>query len=277
MNSNRFSRMALLLLSSLVMTTPPSADDLVDSRERAALAEEQAHLARKLKRLHQTMRVLADRLESEGRPRAVELLRDGISLLESREDTGDGSTLGERMQRSTEAIEEAQLVRSIESQQEVVQSLEKLLAVLMDRRSLESLEEEIAELRDLQAEANKLADAEAQLREDTQQLREDSANPAQKALDAGLKSALAQERQLLEQSESLGRSTGTLELEQLERALSRLAQDQRTDAEVLEAWAPKDTQEVATARELVGEAQAAERSAERLSQAAESLRAAARE
>ena len=72
---------SLLALAVLAVPTgqASAAPQDQESREQASLAEEQAHLRRQLRRLKDTMGILADRLEREGRTEAAELLRRGSS------------------------------------------------------------------------------------------------------------------------------------------------------------------------------------------------------
>lgn len=269
---------ATWLLAAGAAPTAPLADEQIQhSRERAAIAEEQTHLGRSLKRLRQTMNVLADRLEAEGRPRAVELLRDGIEMLDRRSEQMNSSTLEEVMETTTELIDGGQIVRSIESQESIIGELELLLTILMDRRNLESLEEQIAELQELQRTAAQLAQEEQELREATEQLRRESANAQQRRLEQQLESMLSEQNELLSANEEAGRRSGAIELEQLERELQELLRNEQTDASLLRDWNPAETETLEAALPLLREARAAEDSAERLASAAEELQQAARE
>jgi len=209
--------------------TPSQEVGASRSRELAGIAEEQALLLRQLQRLRSTMEVLLQRIEAEGRTHTAELIREALALLDERggDDGGSTVTVEERMGQARDALEEGQLVQSLESQTLLVENLERLLEVLLDRRNLEGLEERIAELRALQKNVQELAGREAELQEDTRALRETAANEAQHDLEEALARLARAQAELLKENERLGREAGTLELEQLERALSELIEDQR--------------------------------------------------
>ena len=200
---------ALLLPSIELGSAAPRDDDVRTSRELAGIAEEQALLRRQLVRLRETMEVLAGRLEAEGRPKAVELLRRGLTMLEERgQEEADALTLLELMESSGEAVHTGQLVRSIERQEAPVMRLGRLLDVLLDRRDLESLEEKLEELEELSADLGALRDRESELQRETKELRERSTDASQRELVAGLNAASDEQRELLKENEELGRASG---------------------------------------------------------------------
>ena len=182
MRSIHHSLLALAVLAVPTGQASAAPQDQV-SREQASLAEEQAHLRRQLRRLKDTMGILADRLEREGRTEAAELLRQGLEHLDLRNDQTAARTLEELMDSSNEDLRAGRTNNALENQERIVQSLERLLNILMDRRGLENLDEEIDELRELRVALSELADEEAQIREETEQLREDSSNEAQQDLE----------------------------------------------------------------------------------------------
>ena len=275
MKTTATRRLSLGLLALSTLFAPVAAQDDLESRELTGIVEEQAQVVRQLQRLRGTMEVLLKRLDAEGRTRTAELLREAITMLDSRTATEEGerpATIEERMERAREMLKSGQLVQSLNSQQALVQELERLLSVLLDRKNLEALEEKIAELKALQEAIDALADQEAKLREETNALREQASNETQESLEASLDALIERERELLKRNEELGRASGTLELEQLERELSLLLRDQRTDAAVLEAWDPRQEAGLELARADLSEAQRAEEQAARLERAAQSLR-----
>lgn len=248
-------------------------DEALESRELAAIAEEQALLQRQLQRLRQTIEVLSLRLESEGRTRAVGLLKEGLTLLDTRA-SDEGRTLGESMEEAFQRIEKGQLIQSLENQTEIVNGLTQLLAVLMERDDRQGLEDRIDRVRKLQIELSKLSQAERQLQKDTQTLRENSATDASRKLAADLKRALEEQRELLRQNEASGRSSGSTEMEMLERALGALRENQRADRSVLEAWDPAEQAQLNAAGAPIEQARTAESRAARLEAAAREIQAA---
>ncbi len=262
-----------LPLASLPLAPPPPRlDDALKSRELAGIAEEQALLARQLKRLRQTMEILVLRLQAESRPRAVELLEQGIALLDARERNARALTLEEAMDDARERVESGQVVQSLESQEEVIAGLERLLAVLMERGNLDNIEENLERVREMKAALTELTRRERELRRETRQLRNDSANDAQRELEQGIAEAIREERELLAENERAGRESGSLALEEIEQALSELRSDLEADSGLLEAWRPAESEELAGATEDLENARRAESRARRLSTAAKTLR-----
>lgn len=109
-----------LLLAPLAVSLAPSEaqaaarDDVANSKEAVKIAEEQALLHKQLKRLRRTMETLLDNLEAEGRPRATELLRDGLTLLDQRLTERDSLTLDEIMNQSRTRLEHGQMVQALD-------------------------------------------------------------------------------------------------------------------------------------------------------------------
>ncbi len=111
--------------------------DVASERDLTAIVEEQALLARQLERLKGTMEKLLERIEAEGRTRTAELLREGLTLLQQRAESGSqGGTPEERMQEARAALESGQLVQSLETQRALIGDLERLVSILLDRKNL---------------------------------------------------------------------------------------------------------------------------------------------
>jgi hypothetical protein len=245
-------------------------------REQSALAEDQALLVRQLQRLRQTMEVLAQRFETEGRTHAAKLLRDGISHLTVRDAEASSKTLEELMTSSHQNLESGQANQAVETQQSAIKSLERLYSILTDRQGLENLEKSLEDLKKIQGELRDLADRENTLRKDTQSLDQRAANDKQRELSSGIQRAIEEQRQLLSRTESEARASGSLELEALERELDELIQRQSTDRAVLEAWDPSEKSALEEASPALDQAAEHAARAQRLSAAAAELRTAAR-
>ena len=231
---------ALLLPQAFVPAFAQEDDALANDRELAGLVEEQSNLIRQLSRLRGTMQVLLDRIQAEGRTRTAELLSDAIKRLDERMGgDAEGITLGEAMERARTAMAEGRLVQSIETQSKLVDELQGLLDILLDRQSLERLEKELADVRELREQVEALANREQQLRAETEQLRQDSANDAQKALEADIQKLLEQESERLRQAEADARASGAFEMEALKRELSELLKNQKIDQQVMQSWNPE--------------------------------------
>lgn len=166
-------------------------------RELSAIAEEQALLSRQLQRLRLTMENLIPRLEQEERSHALELLRQGLTLLDERIAEAGSLTLDELMKAARDGVESGRAVQSLERQEAAIKSLERLIAVLTDRESLERLESSLQELRALRERLRAMAQREASLEQETRELRSDSQSAAQRALESELQQLSERQRELL--------------------------------------------------------------------------------
>jgi len=79
------------------------------NHDTAGIVEEQDLLRRQLQRLRRTMESLIPRLEKEGRPRALELLKDGLKLLEERGEDTKRLTIEELMDSARQGVQSGQL------------------------------------------------------------------------------------------------------------------------------------------------------------------------
>ena len=275
MSPIRICSAALLCLCTSTMPARASIpqDDL--TREQAALAEEQLLLHRQLIRLRETMVTLAARLEAEGRVHAAELLRAGIAHLDSRGGDTEAYTLEEWMERTREDIRAGRTHTALENQERILTNLASLLDILMDRQGLENLEEELEKLKQVRAALDQMADEEAKLRKDTEQLRADSANDAQRALEQGLDEALAEQRSILAASEQQARASGVFDLEAFRSRLEELIAAQAVSEEVFAGWDPLAQEQLRHLRTPLESARSAEADQARLEQGESELRAAA--
>ena len=275
MSPIRICSATLLCLCTSTMPARASIpqDDL--TREQAALAEEQLLLHRQLIRLRETMVTLAARLEAEGRVHAAELLRAGIAHLDSRGGDTEAYTLEEWMERTREDIRAGRTHTALENQERILTNLASLLDILMDRQGLENLEEELEKLKQVRAALDQMADEEAKLRKDTEQLRADSANDAQRALEQGLDEALAEQRSILAASEQQARASGVFDLEAFRSRLEELIAAQAVSEEVFAGWDPLAQEQLRLLRTPLESARSAEADQARLEQGESQLLAAA--
>jgi len=113
-----------------------------DQRDLSAVAEEQEHLRRQLQRLKRTMESLIPRLEAEGQAHNLALLRAGLVELDLRAEQSRSLTIDELMDSAKSAVTAGQVAQALEQQEQVVRSLERLLAILMDREEVKRLRQE---------------------------------------------------------------------------------------------------------------------------------------
>lgn len=270
-------RLPLVCLAGLFLSAAAQpAQDSGSSREYSSIVEEQALLLRQLGRLRGTMNVLLTSLEAEGREGTATILRNALQRLDERtelNEDGHPLTMEERMDRIHESLSKRQLIQSLTRQKALVSELEVLLSILLDRKNLDSLEEKIDELRQMQESIKQLASREEELRQDTEKLRESSSNDTQRQLEERLENLAQLQKELLRENETQGRESGSLELEELEKALDRLLSDQRQDAQVLAAWNPREETPLSAARQPMTRALAAEQQAANLEQTQDTLAA----
>jgi hypothetical protein len=269
-------KLGLLLVLTLAAAPFQARALAQDSRQKTQLAEDQALLKRQLQRLKSTMEVLATRFEAEGRTHAAKLLRGGLAHLDERAADLGSKTLEELMSIATTTLEQGQTVQSVENQEAVIKSLEKLYAILTDRAGLEDLQKSLDELKKVQAELTALADREQQLQKDTAGLRQSAATPEQKSLDQALQKAIEEQRELLAKTQAESRAQNQLELDEIQRALAQLQARQQADQGVLSAWKPEEKAALDKAQPSIDKAAESATRAQRLAQAANELKAAAR-
>ncbi|MEE8468288.1 MAG: hypothetical protein V3T22_07520, partial [Planctomycetota bacterium] len=269
---------AMILPLTLAVVQPGTARAQDDaSRAEAALAEEQALLRRQLRRLRDTMDTLANRFEAEGRVNAAKLLRAGLEHLDLRGEESESRTIDELMDASKEDIRSGRTNNALEEQSQIIAHLEHLLDILLDRRGLEDLEEELEKLRELKAALSELAQEEQDLQEKTEQLQSDSANQAQRDLQAAIAKALDEQRRLLAQGEESSRESGLFDLEQIKDRLDALIEEQELSTEIFGIWTPQDSPKLEALRPALERARSQEARAARMQETADELERAAQQ
>lgn len=230
-------RVALALLLALVCAAPSTRlAAQAPPGEPGAIANEQRLLEQQISRLEKTMRNLRDRLATEGRPRALELLDQGLALLAQRDAGQGGLTVREHMNESTKRSSDRELSRSLEHQEAIVARLEQLLAVLLDRASLDKLDQRAEEAAALTQALTTLSAQQQELRDRAEQAAEQALGPEGQALQRALEALAQAQRDLLARGLAEARADGTLEREQIAAALSELQRAQSTDRAVLQSF-----------------------------------------
>ncbi|HRV82979.1 MAG TPA: hypothetical protein P5218_16225, partial [Planctomycetota bacterium] len=251
----RASVLGLALLAAGSQPASLLAQDGVDvvSREQAALAEEQALIARQIKRLRGVMSALEQRLRTEGRVHAAGLLAEALKELEERE--GDaGATLEEQVNLSSDGLRTGSTMRAIEDQQAALRRMERLLEVLLDRKRVEDLEQELQQLGELKQGLSDAQNEQRQLSEETRALGQESQSAEQKALQKELAQMVAKQQALLAQVEQNARETGAFDLERIAEELAQSIADQQLNLDALGAWKPMASEGQPAAREALAKA-----------------------
>ena len=130
----------LLLVCTSTLAPARAAARQGETRTQSSLAEDQALLLRQLKRLRSTMELLAQRFDAEGRKHAAELLRQGLKHLDERRPEFGDKTLEELMSASQQNIAAGMSVQALETQQRVIEALEKLYRILVQIVQLHAAE-----------------------------------------------------------------------------------------------------------------------------------------
>lgn len=205
--------------------------------------KEQKALLKRAERLQSMMQSLKQRYELEGRKYYVALLEEGLGHLEE-------SGLLRQLNAAGVALEKALTHKALEAQQKAVSNLERLLAILMDRRSVEDLERDAQRVREQLEDLNRLRDQERKIRERVQNLREESRTPQERKIGQALRSLASKERK----QANLNAGLSTPLQDELERALAEVRDLRRMETQ-LRAKLERDN---------AAEAQAANRLVQRL-------------
>lgn len=269
-------RTATYLTLALLVFAAPCASAIAQeggvSREQQALSDEQALIVRKLARLRASMDRLAERYEAEGRSHAARLLREALVHLDERQKARASKTLDELMSEAESGLTAGQVVQAIEDQKAIVNDLERLLSILMDRPDLDQLQNELEQLKQFTQQLRGLSQAEQELREQIDRLRQDSKNEAQRSLEESLSQLSQKQAELLRENEREARDSGALQLEALEARLEQLLQDQTTDLAVARSWRPETHRELSELLAPLEASRTASARADRLQAAAERAR-----
>ncbi|GEM_PF-3486621 len=143
-------------------------------------AHEQEALVRRAERLRTQMERLLDRYAKEGRKDRIVLLREAKKYFES-------SKLLRKLNEASLALEGGQRQRALQTQREVLADFEKLIAILLDRRSVEDLEKDSREVERRLAELRAMKARQNELKQRLSRIRQAAATEAEKALTEGLR------------------------------------------------------------------------------------------
>ena len=135
------------------------------------LRRDQDEILRKAERLQKLMTRLKVRYEREGKDEQVAYLTEGLAHLERSGVLRDVATIREN-------IESTAFTEALRKQNEVVEDLERLLNILLARKSVESLDEQIEEVREQARTASQLEQRQRELIDQAQQAMERALSPA---------------------------------------------------------------------------------------------------
>lgn len=151
------------------------------------LRRDQDEILRKAERLERLMQRLLTRYEREGKQEQVEYLKAGLAHLES---TGILSDVaGIREDLASTALTEA-----MRKQRQVVDELERLLNILLARKSIESIDEDIEEVREQTRTAAELERRQRELMDAVRDTVGTQLSPTERELTESLESLSNAER-----------------------------------------------------------------------------------
>ncbi|MCA8943383.1 MAG: hypothetical protein KDB80_12540 [Planctomycetes bacterium] len=177
------------------------------------ITREQDEVLRKVERLRQLMTRLLERYDRDGKSEQAELLRRGLSHLEQ-------SQLFKAASSIQTELDNGALDDVVRDQAAVVTGLEQLLDILLDRQSLENLDQQIEATQAMIARADELLRRQRELRDQANDARDSRQSNTERNLLEELRTLATEQRA---ESEETERQAG-LRMPTLESALSRIQQ-----------------------------------------------------
>lgn len=204
------------------------------------LRRDQDEILRKGERLQALMQRLLVRYQQEGKQQQVELLQQGLEHLLQSGVLQDFAGIRDDLVASAWSD-------ALRKQQETVAELEKLLDILLERKSIENLDADLKKTSELARTARQLEQKQRDLQQETRQAsqREPSAGE-QQLLQQLQQLQKDQQAEALQNQRQAGNRRPTLEeaLQRVERLLQQQGQlEQRTDRELSGAVDPSRQQQ----------------------------------
>jgi hypothetical protein len=142
------------------------------------LRRDQEEILRKAERLHGMMQRLQQRYEREQKPEQVKLLQEGVAHLER-------SGLLREVAGIRDDIAASAYAEALRKQKEVVTDLERLIDILLERKSMASLDADLAQVAEQARSARELEERQRALRDRTAEAMQSPPSPGeQRLLDA---------------------------------------------------------------------------------------------
>lgn len=177
------------------------------------LRRDQDEILRKAERLQGLMQRLQQRYERENKPEQVKLLREGLAHL-------DRSGILREVASIRDDIAATAYTEALRKQKEVVDDLERLLNILLERKSVENLDQEMKQVAEQARSARELEQRQRDLQERTRETMRSEPSPGEKQLLDNLQNLRDAERR---EAERNARQAGTRR-PFLENALERVQQ-----------------------------------------------------
>lgn len=212
-----------LLLAGLSCLASPAGlvAQQLDKPTIERLRRDQDEILRKAERLQKLMTRLKVRYEREGKQEQVAYLTEGLAHLERSGILRDVASIREN-------IESTAFTEALRKQSEVVDDLERLLNILLARKSIEALDDQIEQVAEQARTASQLEQRQRELIEQAQQAMQSELSPAEQQLaDALAEMRDAEQREADRNAQQAGTRRPFLEsalqrVEQLLQAQERL-------------------------------------------------------
>ncbi|MFY9344788.1 MAG: hypothetical protein WAT39_20010 [Planctomycetota bacterium] len=211
----------LLLAASTGLPTALPAQDDPALLER--LRGDQDAILRKAERLQGLMQRLQQRYQRENKPEQVKLLVEGLAHL-------DRSGILRDIASIRDDLAATALTEALRKQKDVVDDLERLLAILLERNSIENLQQELAKIEAEAKTARELADRQRELMERTAETMRTPPTPAEQALLDRLAELQRQQRTEAERNMRQAGARRPFLESALERVRELLASQQQLEA-----------------------------------------------
>ncbi|MCK5941124.1 MAG: hypothetical protein KAI24_04065 [Planctomycetes bacterium] len=209
------------LLCALAAPVGTAAAQQIDAATVERLRRDQDEILRKAERLQKLMTRLKVRYQREGKQEQVEYLTEGLAHLERSGILRDVASIREN-------IESTAFTEALRKQGEVVADLERLLNILLARKSIESLDDQIEQVAKQAQTAQQLEQRQRDLIEQARQTMQSELSPAEQQLaDAIAAMRDAEQREADRNAQQAGTRRPFLEsalrrVEQLLRAQAQL-------------------------------------------------------
>jgi hypothetical protein len=169
----------LLALAAAAAPAPAQQDPTQqDPEAMERLRRDQEEILRKAERLHGMMQRLQQRYEREQKPEQVKLLQEGVAHLER-------SGLLREVAGIRDDIAASAYAEALRKQKEVVTDLERLIDILLERKSMASLDADLAQVAEQARSARELEERQRALRDRTAEAMQSPPSPGeQRLLDA---------------------------------------------------------------------------------------------
>ncbi|HEU4418187.1 MAG TPA: hypothetical protein VFT55_04570, partial [Planctomycetota bacterium] len=192
-----FVAAALFVMVGCLFTSTAPAQ--TDPETIAKLRRDQDDILRKAEHLQALMQKLLQRYEREHKAEHVKLLQEGLAHIERSGVLRDVATI-------RDDLTSAAFTEALRKQKEVVDDLERLLNILLERKSVENLEQQMQLAAKQAATARELERRQRDLIEETQQIVRDEPTDAERKLLEGLQTLRDAERR---EAERNSRQSGT--------------------------------------------------------------------